>query len=186
MLSVPAQEVVDAMLEIELELNAGEDVGDDEAPTPDLDDLNDLESLLDESVTLAKAKRDKALGRKLSGKQLVTLTANEIAQHELVWEGVAVIAHFKETLCACGEVTRVFDGWFLYERHRRQVGSIRLARIQGLVPTDLPQFQHVSDRTAGACACCMPVLPTARVADFPTIIELGMSEVSNLAQGELF
>ncbi len=182
------ENLIDLLQQLEEEVNEADTRASAESVELEVGDVGEvsLDDLLGESVALAQAKRAKQLGRKLSEGQKTVLSDFAIQQHEAAWEPQAVVAHFRETECSCGELVRSFSGWYLYERHRRQVGSIRLSRFAGLIPQELPRFSHTSQHTTGECVCCLAVPTPANLVDFPALSELGMADSAASSQGELF
>lgn len=140
----------------------------------EVDDLEDLDQLLEESTAIAKAKKDKAQGRKLTSEQNELLIANHLAAEANLWEAKEVYAHVVKSSCQCGNHFEDFRGWYQYQEQRRG-GGRRLIRCDD--HDGLPAARYVTEEVTAYCHACGPVgLPTAGIADCDLLEALGEPE----------
>lgn len=147
-------------------------------------DLDDLDTLLEESTALANAKRAQKQGRKLTAEQAEVLESNNLAAEMLVWEGVEAIAHFIHTTCSCGHEQRRFNSWYKLLEHRRQ-DSRRLVRCDD--HEGLPSSQHITQERVGYCHECLGSvgLPAADLEEHSMLTSLGEPLEQDNGQMEL-
>lgn len=149
-----------------------------EATTEDFDDLDDL---LEESTKLAKAKKQKATGRKLDSELEELLESSRDAEEHRLWEVTSVLAHFKETTCDCGCVTTRFDGWFQLSTHKRLADVHKLLRVEEF--GELPAEQWTTTEEVAYCLECLSELDLP-VAEPLEIFE-GLGEMCCEEEGEI-
>lgn len=129
-----------------------------------VDDLEDLDTLLNESVAIADAKKAKNQGRKLSAEQTELLGINEAAREALAWEPQSAIAHFIVTTCACGAEHRRFSSWYHFLQHRRNADQRKLVAAE--CHSDLPAEEYTSQASSLYCTECLSTagLPRSELA----------------------
>lgn len=148
-----------------------------------VEDLDDLDALLEESTAIARAKRARRQGRKLTAEQNDLLESNRLAAEINQWQGQAVYAHIVRTSCECGNCYDDFRGWYHYETQRKG-GGRRLIRKD--CHEGLPASQYVTEAITPYCQACAPQgLPTATLDDLDILLSLGEPEVLNEGQDEL-
>ena len=138
----------------------------------DFKDLDDLDTLLEESTAIANAKRAQRQGRKLTESQSELLEANELSQAMQIWDEVEVVAHFTQTTCACGHGYRRFNAWYKVLKHKRQ-DAARLVRCED--HEGLPSSQFTTLEPVGYCHECLSTagLPQASIDEHPLLTSLG-------------
>lgn len=135
------------------------------------DDLNDLESLFAESVTLANARKAKSKGAQLSLEQREILESARIAAEANIWQGQAVYAHVIRTSCQCGHCTETFAGWYEYQVQRKGNGR-RLVSVPKAEET-LHASRYTSEEAVEICEKCLPALPHTPSQDCDLLTTLG-------------
>lgn len=144
-----------------------------DASLENINSLEDLETLLEESVTLHKAKRAKAQGRRLDPDQLDAIARARLMEEVEVWQTEAEIAVNEQRTCTyCHSVSSMFLGWYAAQRHRRN-HSARLTLVAK--PTVAREWlrQHWVISSIEGCCDCLPTLRVASVAEFPLLSSLG-------------
>jgi hypothetical protein len=68
-----------------------------------MDDFQDLDDLLKESVAIAAAKKAKAQGKKLSTKQSLIIEEIKKVDERALWEDQIAYAHLNTLQCKCGD-----------------------------------------------------------------------------------
>ena len=126
-------------------------------------DLDDLDALLEESTTLAGAKRAKAQGRKLTQGQSELLEANRLAAEAELWITQAYYAHVTVNECVCGHMWHDFAGWYAAQGQRNKTARrlVRVATPEGSQPRE----QYISSHRHTACSVCLADLPFAEPDD---------------------
>lgn len=156
-------------LEDELELEQ-EQVKEKLAQVKDLDDLDDL---LHESVTLASAKKLKSQGRRLDSAQEEALERQRILEEIASWEVKIAVVHLIETVCDCGATARRLSRFYEIHQHRK-TSSQKLLQV---VTTTLPVFHYETQEYTTRCICCSlaTMTPPVTSREFPLLSSLGDS-----------
>jgi len=100
-----------------------------------MDDFQDLDDLLKESVAIAAAKKAKAQGKKLSTKQSLIIEEIKKVDERALWEDKIAYAHLNTLQCKCGDTVPSFQGYYIYQLARYGSGR-RLVRVDA-VPAGL-------------------------------------------------
>ena len=132
---------------------------------------DDLDSLLNESVTLQSAVRAQRQGRRLNEAQSEALEANRLATEVEVWVSKECYAHIVRTSCQCGNHFEAFRGWYHYQEQRKG-GATRLVCLDD--HQGIPAAQYVTEQTVQWCAhCAAEGLEQATEADNALLATLG-------------
>lgn len=145
-------------------------------------ELLDLDDLLEESTSLASARRAAKQGRKLTLEQAEILEANQLAEEMELWQPEAVYAHIVDTACSCGNHFQDFRGWYALEVRKNGRGQ-RLVRRDD--HGDLPAMQYTTEAQVGWChACASQELEQATILDCELLAELEGSPVYEACETE--
>lgn len=127
---------------------------------PEVEDLEDLATLLEESTALAEARKGLKNGKKLSPLQQELLEAARLAAEAALWEDKAVYAHLAAVSCGCGNHFEDFRGYYTYQE--RKGGGRRLIAA----PTR-PEAASIfiSEEVVHACHLCFTRGPLVAVDD---------------------
>lgn len=137
-------------------------------------ELDDLDSLLSESVELADARRQAKKGGKLTQDQIELLDANKLAEEMQLWQDVAMFAHLTESLCDCGNCFKDFNGWYKLQR-RRGKQSERLIKVDE-TDSSLESKQYLTYALVSHCyECVEDTLEHADADDCALLTSLGSS-----------
>lgn len=136
-----------------------------------MNDFDDLDSLLSDSVRLAHAKRDKAQGRKLKPDQQASLDLARAMEEINAWEPIRAVVYFQSTTCTCGNSWKEYQGTYLHSQHRRTKAD-RLTRKS--VDAGLPEHEYWTHRVTLGCAECVgaQVRSAISVSDLPILSSL--------------
>lgn len=167
--SIP--KLVDDPDEIAAELDA--DFADETDPgaevtVVDSSSLDDLDSLLEESVAIADAKRAKSQGRRLDTGMLDALARAKVVEDMLAWDTVAFVKVVERVQCACGWAETHYHGIFKAMQHRRRPAERQLIRPDKS-EVRLPLRQFVFGSNAAECAYCTPIVDGIQVHEFPLL-----------------
>lgn len=119
-----------------------------------LDDFDELNDLLADSLKLADAR--KAVKRAKANNGIVAPELADIAaaaEAALRWTPQAAVARFVEEHCNCGASHRRFDGWFILSQHRQDQSARRLVRSDS--HENLPAWHYVAEEVVSECAECL-------------------------------
>lgn len=98
-----------------------------------MDDFQELDDLLKESVAIASAKKAKAQGKKLSTKQSLIIEEIKKVDERALWEDQIAYAHLNALQCKCGDYIPSFQGYYLYQLAKYGSGR-RLVRVVEVPP----------------------------------------------------
>jgi hypothetical protein len=147
---------------------------------------DDLDSLLEESLTLVSARKAKASGRKLTQEQAEALAANAAAEEIEIWdteECFAVVAH---VYCQCGSDHEEFRGWFHLQSRVRGGKAQRLIRKEE--HEGVPSSCYRTRESSIWCPDCLraEALPDAlEVSDCDMLGELGAEDFASGCEGTI-
>lgn len=138
---------------------------------PSSESLDELDTLLEESLAVAQAKKLQKQGRKLSLEQQAILDANKLAVEMDRWVSHEVYAHVAHVYCSCGAFHEQFRGWYKYQELRHGNGR-RLIKSDD--HDDLPAYRYTTEEEVNWCADCMGNdLPEADVDLNDLLVTLG-------------
>lgn len=177
-MSIEEQEIEDEIERDEAEQDAADGTFDD------------LDSLLNESVTLVKAAKE-VKAAKLTLKHSASIMSATERQYieakvaaweaEHTWKTIELVAVFRRQVCACGSVHITFSHFMHHQQHRRNSFTQRWVSAtfgpDSSTP-DLPRNVAYSDSLIPMCADCSEASgfsltsPTARAWEAQTCGEL--------------
>lgn len=134
--------------------------------------LDDLDSLLEESVTLASARKRKNQGRSLSQGEAEALERQRIMEEIAAWEPQVAIIHVVQTVCDhCGSSERHLRQLFELFHHRKS----NARKLCATTETQLEALRHETVELVAFCTSCMDVddYAPADTDDYPILTSLG-------------
>lgn len=136
------------------------------AISEEVDDFNDLDNLLRESVKLQGAKHAKSTGRKLTAEQEELLESARLAKEAQVWTWKSQYLAIRTTLCPdCNFPSSSVIGKYLYKVNSR--GARILDKIEEFKPV-LPKSIYYLPQLIETCPLCEIMktqMPVQDVAD---------------------
>lgn len=135
---------------------------------PEVQDLEDLDTLLEESTALAEARKGQKGGKKLSPLQQELLESARLAAEAALWEDKASYVHLTAISCSCGNHFEEFRGYYTYQE--RKGGGRRLVAA-GSKPEAPSVF--ISEEVVPTCHLCFTMGPIVTAADCDLLSVLG-------------
>lgn len=150
--------------------DAEETVGEDTrtVTAPEVQGLDDLDTLLEESTALAEARKGQKGGKKLSPLQQELLEAAQLAAEAALWEDKASYVHITAVSCSCGNHFEEFRGYYTYQE--RKGGGRRLVAARG--KPEAPSV-FISEEVVSTCHLCFTMGPIVTAADCDLLSVLG-------------
>lgn len=137
-----------------------------EEAKPNEDSFDDLDSLLDESVTLVKAAKEVKAAKLTLKRSSSVMDATErqfieakVAawEAEHTWKTLELVAVFRRQVCACGAVHKTFSHFMHHQQHRTDAFAqrwISAAFGPDSKESTLPRSVAFTDSIIPLCAHC--------------------------------
>lgn len=104
-----------------------------------------------QALVAAKAAEKKAPKKEARRPDPLALPQTWIPKHE--WTETALVLVIDRATCACGSIWQSPLGLFTCSEHARLAHTIRLRRVEAIIPT-LPPRRSYQDRTVQICTNC--------------------------------